>query len=124
MKIISNRTAKQLSKPWITQGLRTSIKIKNKLYASGDISKYKTYRNKICSLTRISKQQYYCNFFDSNVTNMKKTWEGINSILVRNSKRSKTITSINDPLDSEKVARDPVNIANALNKHFASVGPT
>ena len=40
MKTISNRKAKQLSKPWITQGLRTSIKIKNKLYASGDISKY------------------------------------------------------------------------------------
>ena len=55
---------------------------------------------------------------------MKKTWEGINSILVRKSKRSKTITSIKDPLDSEKVTRDPVNIANVLNKHFASVGPT
>ena len=27
MKTISNRKAKQLSKPWITQGLRTSIKI-------------------------------------------------------------------------------------------------
>ena len=37
MKTISNRKAKQLSKPWITQGLRTSIKIKNKLYASGDV---------------------------------------------------------------------------------------
>ena len=57
MKTISNRKAKQLSKPWITQGLRTSIKIKNKLYASGGVSKYKTYRNKICSLTCISKQQ-------------------------------------------------------------------
>ena len=125
MKIISNRKAKQLSKPWITQGLRTSIKIKNKLYASGDVSKYKTYRNKICSLTRISKQQYYFNFFDSNLTNMKKkTWEGINSILARKSKRSKTITSIKDPSDSEKVTRDPLNIANVLNKHFASVGPT
>ena len=124
MKIISNRKAKQLSKPWITQGLRTSIKIKNKLYASGDVSKYKTYRNKICSLARISKQQYYFNFFDSNLTNMKKTWEGINSILAHKSKRSKTITSIKDPSDSEKVTRDPLNIANVLNKHFASVGPT
>ena len=115
MKIISYRKAKQLSKPWITQGLRTSIKIKNKLYASGDVSKYKTYRNKICSLTRISKQQYYFNFFDSNLANMKKTWEGINSILARKSKRSKTITSIKDPSDSEKVTRDPLNIANVLN---------
>ena len=39
MKIISNRKAKQLSKPWITQGLRTSIKIKYKFYVSGDVSK-------------------------------------------------------------------------------------
>ena len=72
MKTISNRKAKQLSKPWITQGLRTSIKIKNKLYASGDVSKYKIYRNKICSLTSISKQQYFLKFFDSNLTNTKK----------------------------------------------------
>ena len=42
MKTISNRKAKQFSKPWITQGVRTSIKIKKKLYASGDVSKYKT----------------------------------------------------------------------------------
>ena len=55
---------------------------------------------------------------------MKKTWKGINSILARKSKRSKTITSIKDRSDSEKVTRDPLNIANVLNKHFASVGPT
>ena len=72
MKTISNRKAKQLSKPWITQDLRTSIKINNKLYASGDFSKYKTYRNKIYSLTRISKQQYYVKFFNSDLSNMKK----------------------------------------------------
>ena len=55
---------------------------------------------------------------------MKKMWEGINTILARKSKRSKTITSIKDSSDSEKVTRDPLNIANVLNKHFASVGPT
>ena len=55
---------------------------------------------------------------------MKKTWEGINNILARKSKRSKTITSIKDPSDTEKVTRDPLNMANVLNKHFASVGPT
>ena len=36
MKTISNRKAKQLSKPWITKGIRISIKVKNKSYASGD----------------------------------------------------------------------------------------
>lgn len=72
MKTISNRKAKQFSKPWITKGLRKSIRVKNKLYALDDRVKYKMYRNRICTLTRISKQQYYTKFFNDNLTNMKK----------------------------------------------------
>ena len=52
---------------------------------------YKMYRNRICTLTRISKQQYYTKFLTDNLTNMKKTWKGINSILSRKSKNSKTV---------------------------------
>ena len=52
---LSKRKAKQLSKPWITTGL-SSIMVKNKLYVSGDEDKYKYYRNKICSLIRLSKR--------------------------------------------------------------------
>ena len=40
-KRLSNRKAKQLSKPWITTGIKASIAVKNKLYASGDNSRYK-----------------------------------------------------------------------------------
>ena len=36
LKSVSKRKAKQLSKPWITRGLRKSIKIKNDLFYSGD----------------------------------------------------------------------------------------
>ena len=46
---LSKRKAKQLSKPWITTGLKVSIMVKNKLHVSGDEDKYKYYRNKICS---------------------------------------------------------------------------
>lgn len=34
----------------LTKGVRTSVKVKNRLYLSGDDAKYKLYRNKICSL--------------------------------------------------------------------------
>jgi len=68
IKAISNRKAKQLSKPWITRGIQKSIQIKNKLYSTGDAINYKLYRNKICTLTRLSKQQYYSNSFMT-------TWE-------------------------------------------------
>ena len=123
MKTISNRKAKQLSKPWITKGIRISIKVKNKLYASGDTANYKIYRNKICTLTRLSKQQYYSKFFYDNLTNMKKTWEGINNVFARKLKNTKPITFIKDPNDNASVTSDPSRIANVLNDHFASVGP-
>ena len=80
MKTISKRKAKLLSKPWITRGLRISVEIKNKLYASGDMIQYKVYRNKFCFLIRLSKQKYYTKFFDDSLNNMEKTWQGINDI--------------------------------------------
>ena len=122
MKTISNRQAKQFSKPWITKGLRKSIRVKNKLYASDDRVKYQMYRNRICTLTRISKQQYYTKFFNDNLTNMKKTWEGINSILAHKSKKSKPIGFVKDP-DDNSMSNNPNRIAIILNEHFASVGP-
>ena len=123
MKTISNGKAKQLSKPWIAKGIRKSIKVKNKLYASGDTANYKIHRNEICTLTRLSKQQYYSKFFNDNLTNMKKTWEGINNVLARKLKNTKPITFIKDPNDNDSVTSDPSRIANVLNDHFASVGP-
>ena len=53
---------------------------------------------------------------------MKKTWEGINSILARKSNNSKPISSIQDP-DDNSISSNPNRIANILNRHFASVGP-
>ena len=35
---MSNRKAKQLSKPWITTAIKASIAVKSKLYASDDDS--------------------------------------------------------------------------------------
>ena len=43
---------KRLSKPWVTNGIKATIKVKNKLYASGDKVRNKHYRNKICKLIR------------------------------------------------------------------------
>ena len=50
---VSKRKAKLYCKPWITKGIRKSITIKNSLFYSGNSEKYKYYRNKILTLTRI-----------------------------------------------------------------------
>ena len=50
-KTLSKRRIKQLSKPWITNGIHTAIKIKNNLYMRGNDAQYKYYRNEISKLT-------------------------------------------------------------------------
>jgi hypothetical protein len=50
LKMISKRMAKSFTKPWISKGLRVSIKIKNALFYSNPL-KYKIYRNPIVILT-------------------------------------------------------------------------
>ena len=71
---VSKRKAKLYCKPWITKGIRKSITIKNSLFYSGNSEKYKYYRNKILTLTRISKKVYYHKYFEDNFSNIKKTW--------------------------------------------------
>ena len=62
-KRMSNRKAKQLPhlllKPFdLPTGIKASIAVKSKLYASGVDSMYKYYKNKICSLIQLSKKRY------------------------------------------------------------------
>lgn len=53
-KKVTQRDIKKFSKPWITKGIKKSIKEKNRLLSQGQRDKYKYYRNKISTLIRIS----------------------------------------------------------------------
>ena len=86
-KTLSPRKVKRLSKPWITRGIRKSIKVKNSLYCAGNKALYKMYRNKILNISRQSKKLYYHNYFVGNLNNMKNTWAGINHLI--NSRKKK-----------------------------------
>ena len=78
-KSISRRKVKCFSKAWITTGIRrTSIQTKNKFLSEDNSATYKLYRNKILTLTRLSKKLYFHNYFQSNTNNLKRTWQGIN----------------------------------------------
>ena len=122
MKNLSKRKAKQLYIPWITSGIRAAIKVKNKLYASGDEVRYKQYRNKINTLIRLSKRKYYNTFFENNVANMKKTWQGINELLHRRKQNLKVISALKDFNNCNKIVREGSRIPNIINEHFATVG--
>ena len=84
--------------------------------------KYKYYRNKITSLIRMSKKYYYHNFFDNNISNMRKTWEGINSLAHRKSKSSNLVRTLKDPNNDNQQKTNPSRLTNILNSHFATIG--
>lgn len=120
LKTVSARIRKQMSKPWITKGIRKSIKIKNALYWKGNTERYKLYRNKIIQLSRLSKKNYYHKYFENHLNNMRKTWQGINEVINRKSKKSRSITKLRHPDGS--ICQDPSEVPNILNEHFASIG--
>ena len=70
---LSRHRAKQISKPWVTQGIRKSIKVKNNLYYSGEKDLHKIYRNKISTLSRESNHElyYHVNKLTLNVRKVK-----------------------------------------------------
>ena len=99
-----------------------SIKEKNRMYHIGDQEKYKYYQNKICSLTRLSKNHYYSAFLNNNLNNMKKTWQGINELLNRYKRKCKSVGKLQDPDNNNNLTNDSSRIPNTLNRHFSNVG--
>ena len=86
--LLSRQELKSRSKPWITSGIRTSIRIKNGLFkkllktkSTYYHARFKFYRNKLNHLIKLSKRSYYNNFFSIHVHNGKRIWQGIKQIV-------------------------------------------
>ena len=112
---------KQSLKPWITKGLLKSIKIKNALFAEGDIHKYKFYRNKIATLIQQSKKLNNHTYFAQHMNDIKKTWTGINKVMNHNKRNSKPIVSL-EQLNGNGVTHNTAELPNVLNDFFSMVG--
>ena len=52
---------------------------------------------------------------------MKKTWEGINNLINRKSKNRRVISAVKRP-NNNGISKNPAEISNIFNQHFASVG--
>ena len=128
LKQLSRKTITNMAKPWITSGIRVALRIKNNLYkryiktrSLYYFSKFKLYRNKLNRLIKISKADYYSNYFTLNKNNMKNVWRGIKQIISIKSKNSKGgIPS--QLVEGESILKDSSSIAHAFNSYFANIG--
>ena len=126
IKKLSKRELKIKYKPWITRAIRVSIQEKNRIYkkylktkSAYYHAKFKLYRNKINHLLKLSKRQYYNDYFNVNISDSRRIWKGIRRLVILKpqtlSKPTKLILNNSEICDSK-------SIANAFNNYFANIG--
>ena len=83
IKIKPKTNTTLIDKPWITHAIRKSVKTKNRLYKQFYTEKdqliketifeyFKTYRNHLVTIIRMSKEDYFKKYFDDNKKDTKK----------------------------------------------------
>ena len=132
IKKINKYEPKFKTTSWITPALQKFISIKNKIFKNyikkEDLSQknelhndYKIYRNCNSILMKRSKQYYFTNYFERNLTNIKNTWKSIKSIISMKSSSlipPTLLTFQNETIDN------PKRVANIFNNYFSTVSST
>ena len=121
------------SKSWITTVIVNSVKSKNKIYKKFCKEKnpqqreiygkqFKTYRNHLTTLLRITKDEYYKTHFQENkkdfLKKLLKKWKTIKEII---NVKTKNDVPINSLLIGETITTNAKLIANHFNTFFTSV---
>ena len=113
-------------------GLLTSINSKNKLYkklvqtrVAGNVETYNQlkirfnrFRNFLRQIIKDAKRLYFQSIFEKFKHDIKRTWSTINEKLQRKKKK----TSSNIFYHDGKILKDEIEIANAFNNYFTSIG--
>ena len=83
-------------------------------------SAYNLFRNRTTREIKKAKQNYYKDFFQNNLNNMKNTWKGIKNILNLSNNRGPQISQL---LYKGKTIANNKSMANAFNEFFTEIGP-
>ena len=124
--IIEKKLTKKDSNQWITQGLKVSIKQKNKLYIRfknrptfHNKILYNQYKNKLRSLLNTAKKNHYERLISTNKNNCKKMWDIIKEVI--NNKKAKS--EIDEMIINNEQCTDKQKITDAFNNYFINIGP-
>ena len=109
--------------PWITADLKNLIKERDlaKKKSEKDASywsEYKKLRNKVTYKLRKRVREYYHNLVDETQNNQKAMWKTINKVLHNNSNHTVTQNIIFEGTE----IKTPLQISEAFNKYFTTVG--
>jgi hypothetical protein len=112
-------------KSWLSQGIKNSIKMKNKLFikykrnpTDQNHMNYKIFRNKLNSIIRQTERKHYNDLLSQNKCNLRKSWSVIKDIINKNRDSLNTHFKVNDEVVTNKKF-----IADLFNKFFVNIGP-
>ena len=115
-------------KPWLSDGLRNSIRNKNELYhkykkipSVKNESSYKSFRNKLNHMLKIVEKKYYRDLIIYHKDNTRKSWSIIKSII---NKLRKSNIQCKFKLNNGTVTDDKKVISESFNNFFINIGPT
>ena len=92
------------------------IKAKNDQIKKRKPEIYKTYRNKIVDLLRVSRKCHYQKYFEENKKSSRAVWQGIHDIVY--SKKSKKSNNPNSLLIDGKTITNPKDMVESFNNFF------
>ena len=112
--------------PWITSQLQRKMRkrdyLKQKEIREDNYQiweQFKHARNHTNNLIKTAKREYFVNNFEINKSNSKETWNLINQLSSRSSKKSVNISEIKT---GTNVINTPTELAEAFNLYFSTVG--
>ena len=112
--------------PWLTEGLKNSIKRKHKLHtkylknpSANNKHIYKLFKNKLNHVLRYTERKYIQNELSNCQSDMRKSWKIIKSVINKNSQKSTKLPKISI---NGNLVDDPQLIANSFNNFFANIG--
>ena len=113
-------------KSWLTEGIKTSIKIKNRMYKRQKRTQnpehekeYRKYKNKLNALLSKAEREHYHTLLQKNLNNMKKSW----TILKDAINRKKNSSSCSRFMVNNSITTDRKTIVDGFNAFFTDIGP-
>ena len=94
LPIFEKKKKCKFKQPWMSKGLLISVRKKQKIHQQflkqrndNNRTKYTIYTNKLTSLLRTAKKQYYYKMFAKYKHDCKKTWSQVNVLLGKSKKK-------------------------------------
>ena len=103
LKKLNKKQIKLKSKPWINGYILKMINHRERLFRKKKEdpinivfkNAYNLFRNRITREIKKAKKEYYKKYFEDNLDNIKKTWQGIKQIINLNNKTESQVTQLN-----------------------------